>query len=69
MIHGALALSFGSGFIGYPWMRVYKRLTTGEEDNVHHWYLVMLQYGSSAQARSLATLPPLSPIPPSGGPA
>ena len=43
-------LSFGGGYKSFPWARVYKRLINGEEDNVHHWYLGMVQYASNGGA-------------------
>lgn len=56
-------LSFGGGYKSFPWARVYKRLTNGEEDNVHHWYLGMVQYASGAGASpspgTSSTPPPL----------
>lgn len=52
-------LSFGGGYKSFPWARVYKRLINGDEDNVHHWYLGMIQYASGGS--SLPTTPaPLS---------
>ena len=59
-------LSFGGGFKSFPSARVYKRLINGEEDNVHHWYLGMIQYGSggaSTQNTPPSTPPPLPQSP------
>jgi hypothetical protein len=60
------ALSFGQRFCSYPWARVYKRLSNGEEDNVHHWYLGMIQYGINGGQPQVSspTNPPPLPLPP-----
>lgn len=61
-------LSFGGGFRSFPWARVYKRLVHGEENNVHHWYLGMIKYGSeggSVPQKSPVLPPPLPESPPS----
>lgn len=56
-------LCFGSGYKSYPWARVYKRLINGEEDNVHVWYLGMIQYADGGP--SLSPTPPPLPTEPS----
>ncbi len=57
-------LNFGGGFNSFPWARVYKRLNNGEEDNVHHWYLGMIQYSSGSPGSSPAPPPlPKTPAP------
>jgi len=64
-------LSFGGGYKSFPWARVHKRLINGEEDNVHHWYLGMIQYASSNTTPTPPPLPPNSapppPLPPKKG--
>ena len=56
-------LSFGGGYKSFPWARVHKRLINGDEDNVHHWYLGMVQY-AAGDGSSPATPPPLPKAPP-----
>ena len=62
-------LNFGGGYNSFPWARVYKRLINGEEDNVHHWYLAMIQYASGSPEASSAPppLPTVTPLPPKKG--
>lgn len=61
------AFSFGGGYKSFPWTRVYKRLLNGEEDNVHHWYMGMVEHASGLHSSSPAPSampPPLPQTPP-----
>ena len=63
--HGeAVTLQCGGGWLSFPFARVHKRLKNGEEDNVHHWYMVLTQYaakGSASAAPVGSSVPP--PLP------
>lgn len=61
----AVALRTRSGIVCYPWGRVLKRLTNGAEDNVHHWYLVLIRYETEGMP---TTPPPLPAARPPGMP-
>jgi hypothetical protein len=50
-------LSFGSDYKSFPWIRVYKRLINGEEDNVYDWYHGMIQYTLSGSSSSPSQSP------------
>lgn len=51
--HGNIpTLSFGGGFKSFPWARVYKRIVNGKEDNVHDWYLAMIEYAGHGKPAS-----------------
>lgn len=59
------ALSFGGGYTSFPWARVYKRLINGDEDNVHHWYVIMIQYASGGgETQQTSSSPPPLPVSP-----
>lgn len=48
------------GLVCFPWTRVYKRITNGEEDNVLHWFEYLVKNGGS-----LPESPPPQPsVPP-----
>ena len=57
--NGSPALQTRNGITCYPWMRAWKRLTNGYEDNVLHWYQYLLQHGSTPSGP-----PPLPTTPP-----
>lgn len=62
--NGMPALAIGSGYSAYPWSRVFKRLTNGEEDEVCGWYASMIQYGALGSSQPAAAPPPLPVNPP-----
>jgi len=45
--NGIPALRTPQGIECYPWMRAWKRLTNGDEDNVLHWYQYLLKHDPS----------------------
>ena len=61
---GMPALAIGSGYTGYPWSRVFKRLTNGEEDEVCGWYDHMIQYGASGDTGPRVVPAPQASAPP-----
>jgi hypothetical protein len=50
-----------SGIIFYPWNRVMKRLTNGDEDEVLAWYHYLIRYEEEEKGRQKVTPPPLPP--------
>lgn len=54
-------LDFGGGYRSYPWASVYNRLVNGDEDNVHHWYMGMIQYANGSPSSTTCAAPP--PLP------
>lgn len=57
--NGSPALSAPTGLVCYPWMRAFKRLKSGFEDNVLHWYHHLVEHGTNSYGP-----PPLPKGPP-----